>query len=103
MTYWVVMATPVEDRLADLEHRLKGDDFSDLRPFGKALTLGLKGARSRPDGKAVWEEEDDCAPPWAQEREAVLDEHFTDIQVDAVGPGYGWRAISHLPMLFPAL
>ena len=93
-----MVASPVEDRL----RRLNEDEFSDLRPFGNSLTLGLRGARRRPDGKAVWEEEDYCIPPLAQEREAVLDECFTDIQVDAVELGDGWRAIADLPKLFPS-
>ena len=39
-----------------------------MRPFGRSLTYSLEHARLRDDGYAVWEEEDYCAPPLAQER-----------------------------------
>ncbi len=43
------------------------------------------------DGRAVWEEEDYCSPPLDQERTAVLDEYFDDIEVERVEPGEGRR------------
>ena len=47
----------------------------------------------RSDGVAVWEEEDYCDPPLAQEREAVLDDYFGDLRVEAVKEGGGgWIA-----------
>jgi hypothetical protein len=51
----------------------------------------------------VWEEEDYCRPPLAQEREAVLDRYFEDLSVERVERGSGWEQISDLPPLFPAL
>jgi hypothetical protein len=48
----------------------------------------------------VWEEEDNCSPPLAQEREAVLDHYFDDIAVERVEHGEAWQRISALPHLF---
>lgn len=73
-----------------------------MQPFGRALTTALKGARVRRDGVAVWEEEDYCDPPLAQERAAVLDRYFDDVRVDAVAKGEGWRRVETFPPLFPA-
>lgn len=103
MAYYLVRARPKRNRLADLEKLLAQQAFLDLRPFGQALTAGLRDARVGTDGLALWEEEDYCSPPLAMERAAVLDDYFEDIQVEAVKPGDGWRRIRDLPQLFPAL
>jgi hypothetical protein len=103
MAYYLVSATPREERLQDLEARLARDEFVPLRPFGTALSQSLRDARRRPDGLAVWEEEDYCRPPLAEERAAVLDRYFDGIEVEPVRHGAGWRQIDDLPRLFPAL
>jgi hypothetical protein len=77
--------------------------FLQLEPFGRALTASLEAARRLPDGTAVWEEEDYCRPPLAQEREAVLDHYFEELSVEPVEHGKGWDRIAQLPPLFPAL
>jgi hypothetical protein len=51
---------------------------------------------------AVWEEEDYCTPPLAEERQAVLDDYFQDLRVEPVAEGAGWRKIEQLPYLFQA-
>jgi len=48
----------------------------------------------------MWEEEDYCRPPLAQEREAVLDRYFDQISVEAVAEGTGWALIEPFPALF---
>jgi hypothetical protein len=58
-----------------------------VRPFGATLSASLKAARIRKDGVAVWEEEDYCAPPLAQERAAMLDDYFHDLRVEQVKQG----------------
>jgi hypothetical protein len=73
MAHYIVRAKPKPERLAELNRRLGENAFLDLRPFGKALTHSLNNAKISPDGNAVWEEEDYCSPPLAQERAAVLD------------------------------
>jgi len=72
-----------------------------MKPFGRSLTRALRHARIRMDGVAVWEEEDYCSPPLAQEREAVLDGYFGDLRVEPVSEGDGWEKIAALPRLFP--
>jgi hypothetical protein len=72
-----------------------------MRPFGQSLAYSLRNARLRRDGVAVWEEEDYCRPPLAQEREAVLDAYFRDLEVELVKEGSGWEKIDSLPRLFP--
>jgi hypothetical protein len=103
MAHYLVSARPKGDRIADLEARLARDEFVDLRPFGHALTLSLDGARLRENGTAVWDEEDYCRPPLAEERAAVLDAYFDGIAVEAVNRDAGWARIADLPRLFPRL
>lgn len=101
MAYYLVTARPNRERLAELRERLGNDEFRGLRPFGNALTHSLRNARRRPDGFAVWEEEDYCRPPLAEERAAVLDEYFDGLSFEAVPHREGWRRIASLPLLFP--
>ncbi|HEY9507180.1 MAG TPA: hypothetical protein VIQ27_14500 [Gemmatimonadales bacterium] len=103
MAHYLVTATPREDLLAELSERLERDEFLPLRPFGRALTASLRRARRLPDGKAMWEEEDYCRPPLAQEREAVLDRYFEEISVEPVVEGTGWALIEAFPAMFPEL
>ena len=103
MAFYLVTAIPRADLTADLEARLAVGEFESLRAFGKALSGSLREARRRPDGTAVWEEEDYCRPPLEQERSAVLDKYFDGIQVEPVSEGEGWKRISGLPAMFPAL
>src|SRR5262245_18669902 len=101
MAYYSVTAKPKSDRLQDLLGNLRKRIYSPMRPFGKAMTHGLENARLREDGYAVWEEEDYCSPPLAQEREAALDEFFEQLDVTPVSQGEGWEKIKDLPRLFP--
>jgi hypothetical protein len=103
MAYYLVSAVPRRDLLEDLEAKLARDEFMPLQPFGRALSRSLRGARQRPDGMAVWEEEDYCRPPLAEEREAVLDHYFDGLKVEPVQEGVGWQRIDYLPRLFPGL
>jgi hypothetical protein len=100
--HYLVRARAKPEKLDELAERLAADAFVDLEPFGRALTKGLRGARLEAGG-AVWEEEDYCAPPLAEERAAVLDTYFEGITVEPVAMGAGWRRIEALPRLFPDL
>lgn len=102
MTHYLVRARPRQARLDELEAQLRADAFVGLEPFGRALSAGLRGARIEGE-RAVWEEEDYCSPPLAQERAAVLDTYFEGIVVEPVAEGEGWRRIAALPPLFPDL
>jgi hypothetical protein len=102
MAHYLVRARPRSAKLDELRARLEADAFVDLKPFGRALTKGLRGARVEAGG-AIWEEEDYCAPPLAEERAAVLDTYFEGITVEPVAIGDGWRRIDALPRLFPDL
>ncbi len=101
MAYYLVEAVAKEERLPELAKRLENDEFLSMRPFGVSITFSLRGARRRPDGGVVWEEEDYCSPPLAQERAAVLDEYFEDLRVTSVQRNEGWAQIRDLPALFP--
>jgi hypothetical protein len=103
MPHYLVTARPKIERLPDLAARLAHDEFRSMQPFGRALTVSLRGARQRGDGSVTWEEEDYCHPPLAEERAAVLDEYFEDLKVQLVRRNTGWRRIKSLPHLFPAL
>jgi hypothetical protein len=99
MAYYLVRARPKPERLGELSRQLEQNAFVGLRPFGKALTHSLENARSEPDGTAIWEEEDYCSPPLAEERVAVLDLYFDEIAVEPVKAGEGWKQIHALPKL----
>lgn len=101
MAHYLVRANPKPSRMAKLASQLDADAFADLSPFGHALTCSLRAARVEVDGGAVWEEEDHCSPPLAQERAAVLDDYFDAIHVEPVARGEGWRQIERLPHLLP--
>jgi len=103
MAHYLVRATPRKERLKELETRLKRGEFTSMQPFGKALSHSLRNARLKPDGNAMWEEEDYCRPPLAEERAAVLDHYFDDLTVEPVSENAGWEEIKHLPRLFPDL
>ena len=103
MAYYLVEAAAKEDRLQELAERLEKDEFVSMRPFGTSVTFSLRGARRRPDGGVVWEEETTVLPPLAQERAAVLDEYFHDLRVTSVQRNEGWAQIRDLPPLFPEL
>jgi len=99
MAYYLVRAKPKPERLGELSRQLEQNAFVGLRPFGKALTHSLENARSESDGTAIWEEEDYCSPPLAEERTAVLDLYFDEITVEPVKAGEGWKQIHALPKL----
>lgn len=103
MAFYLVKGIPHDDRIDDLKQELANDAFVELRPFGPTISHSLRNARRRPDGTVVWEEEDYCSPPLAQERAAVLDDYFRAIEVERVAEGDGWARIQDLPPLFPAL
>jgi hypothetical protein len=60
------------------------------------VTKGLDNARWQSENVAIWEEEDYCVPPLAQERAAVLDEYFTELEVQHVNRDEGWKQIESL-------
>jgi hypothetical protein len=101
MAHYLVTAYPDHARLPDLREKLLEGEVEALDPFGPELDQALRRARLDPStGKATWEEEDHCSPPLATEREALLDDHFDEIQVEEVEPGEGWDEIEALPSLW---
>lgn len=100
MPQYLVRARPTGDT-DELHGRLKSGEFEDARPFGTELTRALLGARYDAErGEAVWEEEDYCSPPLAQERDALIDDYFDDVSVEEVNEGGGWKRIEDLPSLY---
>ena len=100
MAYYLVQATPVEELLVELRQRLDSGEIRVMPPFGQALQYSLENARVKEGGLAVWEEEDYCVPPLAQERAAILDTYFRDLNVERVEKGKGWQQIESLPNLW---
>lgn len=103
MAYYLVTASPREELLPELQSKLARNEFVSLRPFGRALSSSLRRARRLPGGQAMWEEEDYCQPPLAEERAAVLDHYFDNLSVKPVVEGTGWALIEPLPAMFPSL
>lgn len=100
MAYYLVKAKFNDDLLDELRARLDSGEIENMHPFGTALQYSLDHARLNPHGLAVWEEEDYCSPPLAQERVAVLDTYFSELNVERVQIGEGWGRIEHLPELW---
>jgi len=96
MAYYLVTAKPIRSRMNDLRKWLDSGEICAMKPFGRALHMGLDDARWKSDGVAIWEEEDYCVPPLAQEHAAVLDEYFTELEVQHVNKGDGWKQIDQL-------
>ncbi|MGD8405295.1 MAG: hypothetical protein PVJ21_16655 [Anaerolineales bacterium] len=97
MAYYLVKAKFQKDLLAELRARLDSGEIEQMQPFGRALQYSLENARLDPGGWVIWEEEDYCSPPLAQERAAVLDTYFTDLSVERMQKGEGWAQIESLP------
>jgi hypothetical protein len=101
MAYYLVKAKPITEKLSILRAWLDGGEITQMRPFGRTLQDSLLNARIDRHGWAVWEEEDYCQPPLAQERAAVLDAHFTELSVKTLlQEDEGWAEIEHLPRLW---
>ena len=104
MAYYLVKAKYHKNLLTELRTRLDSGEINKMRPFGTALQYSLDNARLDPAGQGegwtVWEEEDYCSPPLAQERAAVLDTYFTALSVEKVSQGKGWERIESLPKLW---
>jgi hypothetical protein len=100
MAYYLVRANPVEELLPELRQRLDSGEIRDMRPFGQALQYSLENARQKEEGVAVWEEEDYCSPPLAQERAAILDTYFKELDVERVEKNEGWKKIASLPKMW---
>ena len=101
MADYLVKARP-KSGLRALKAELDRGEIARMRPFGEALDYSLRNARLDPSGRAVWEENDYCSPPLAMERAAVLDRYFTDLSVEKVKKGEGWKRIGDLPGLWGA-
>lgn len=100
MAYYLVQAKPIDNLLAELRQHLDSGEIHVMRPFGQALQYSLDHARLQENGVAIWEEEDYCSPPLAQERAAVLDTYFQDLHVERVDKDKGWERIEPLPRLW---
>jgi hypothetical protein len=102
MAHYLVKAQYKKDLLAELRTRLDSGEINKMRPFGTALQYSLDHARLDPQGQdcAIWEEEDYCSPPLAQERAAALDTYFKSLSVEKVQQGRGWERVESLPLLW---
>ena len=100
MAHYLVTARPVTSKLNELRSWLDSGEIRSMKPFGQALHKGLSQARWQRDGVAIWEEEDYCTPPLAQERRAVLDGYFTELNVEKVEKDAGWKKINTLPRIW---
>lgn len=102
MAHYLVKAQIQKDLMTDLRTRLDSGEINKMRPFGTALQYSLDHARLDPQGQdwVIWEEEDYCVPPLAQERAAILDTYFTNLGVEKVQEGKGWERIKSLKMLW---
>lgn len=100
MAHYLVQARPIEEMLTELRQRLDAGEIRVMRPFGQALQYSLDNARMQENGIAIWEEEDYCSPPLAQERAAILDIYFKELNTKRVEQTEGWKQIETLPQLW---
>ncbi|HVO74085.1 MAG TPA: hypothetical protein VMT35_08685 [Ignavibacteriaceae bacterium] len=103
MAFYLVKTELKEELSGELRKAMEENAFINLQPFGRALTFSLRNARIDENMEIVWEEEDYCTPPLAEERAAVLDKYFQILQIEKVDKGAGWEKIRKLPKLFPEL
>jgi hypothetical protein len=103
MAHYLVQAKPILEVADELRELVTRGEIRHMRPFGQALHYALENARVQENGFAIWEEEDYCAPPLAQERTAVLNQFFEKISVERVEKGTGWKQILRLPLLWTEL
>ena len=96
MAFYLVTAKPIQSKMSNLRKWLDSGEIRAMQPFGRALQMGLDNARWQSTDVAIWEEEDYCVPPLAQERAAVLDKYFTELEVQHVNKGEGWGKIDPL-------
>ncbi len=92
MAHYLVKAKPRKDRLQELKRWLNSGEIAQMDPFGETLQHSLEQARLDSEGYAIWEEEDYCHPPLAQERAAVLNRYFADLSVTSLEEGDGWNS-----------
>lgn len=100
MAYYLVTAKPIQEKLKELKKNLEKNKYLHLKPFGEEVSKALTNAKWKDKNTAIWEEEDYCSPPLNAERNAVLDEYFTDIKVENVERNEGWQKIKNLPYIF---
>jgi len=100
MAYYLVRARPLWEKLDQLREKLDAGEIVRMQPFGRSLDDSLRRARLEHKQVAIWEEEDYCRPPLAQERAAVLDHYFTDLKVTPVAAGQGWAQLDRLPSMW---
>lgn len=95
MAIYLVTATPIRSKMNDLCKWLDSGDIRAMHTFGQNLQMGLDNPRWQSDEVAIWEV-DYCVPPLAHERAAVLDEYFTELEVQHVNKDEGWKKINSL-------
>jgi len=100
MVHYLVQARPFEELLPELRQRLDSGEIDGMRPFGPSLHYSLEHARLQENGIAIWEAEDYCWPPLVQERAAVLNTYFKQLNVERVEPAEGWKRIESMPRLW---
>lgn len=101
MTYYLVHAKAMVDLLPALKKRLDEGEIMQMKPFGPELQEALMNARVDDKDVVSWVEMDYNDPPLKEEREAILDEFFTDIKAEEVdAKGDGWHKIDNLPLLW---
>jgi hypothetical protein len=100
MKSYLVRASPKPGKLAKLRRKLALGDIAIMRGFGEALDFGLKNARRSAEGEILWEQRSGSEPPLSQEKRAILNEFFREIEAEEVAEGRGWEKIRHLPPLW---
>lgn len=101
MPYYLVKGRFHPGRQEALREWLTSGEIAAMRPFGPSLSGALEQARwEEPTGKAAWEVVCFCPTPLADERPAVLDRFFAELEVQTVARGEGWSQVNHLPRLW---
>jgi hypothetical protein len=100
MKSYLVRARPRPGKLVKLKRKLELGDVAIMRGFGETLDLGLKNAKRSAEGEILWEQRSGSTPPLSQERRAILNEFFREIEAEEVPEGRGWEKIRHLPPLW---
>ena len=94
MAHYLIFAKPNMKLIDELYEKLIRNEITQIKPLGRAMNHSLRLSRIIDENMIVWEEEDYCNPPLAQEREYVLDKYFEILKIEKVKEKEGWNKIA---------
>ena len=91
-----------EGKSLDFREALQDGRVRGIGPDGVEIVKGLQNATIAKSGEVTWSMICFCSPPLKHEREAILDDYFTDMKIvplDEAIPQSGESFLKHLDNL----